>query len=46
MNTTRFRIRKHKNGTDMPTITKRQEGYFSPSNSTFEWLPDILGSTP
>ena len=45
MNTTRFRIRKYKNGTDIPTITKRQEGYFSPSNSAFEWLPYIVGNT-
>ena len=45
MNTTRFRIRKHKNGTDIPTITKRQEGYFSPSNSALEWLPYIVGNT-
>ena len=45
MNTTRFRIRKHKNGTDIPTITKMQEGYFSPSNSAFEWLPYIVGNT-
>ena len=44
MNTTRFRIRKHKNGTDIPTITKRQEEYFSPYNSTFEWLPYIVGN--
>lgn len=39
MNTTRFRIRKQNNGTKLPTITKRQEEYFSPSNSAPEWLP-------
>ena len=45
MNATRFRIRKHKNGTNIATITKKQEGYFSPSNSAFEWLPHIIGNT-
>ena len=44
MNTTRFRIRKQNNGTYLPTITKRQEEYFSPSNSAFEWLPYIVGN--
>ena len=45
MNTTRFRIKKHKNGTNIPTITERQDGYFSPSNSAFEWFPYIVGNT-
>ena len=45
MNTRRFRIRKHINGTLLPTIIKRQEEYFSPSNSAFEWLPYIVGNT-
>ena len=45
MKTTRFRIRKQNNGTHLPTITKRQEGYFSPSNEAFEWLPYIIGNT-
>ena len=45
MNTTRVRIRKQSNGTYLPTITKRQEEYFSPSNSAPEWLPYIVGNT-
>ena len=45
MNSTRYKIRKHINGTYLPTITKRQEEYFSPSNSAFEWLPYIVGNT-
>lgn len=45
MNTTRVRVRKQTNGTSLPTITKRQEEYFSPSNSAFEWLPYIVGNT-
>ena len=45
MNTTRFRIRKQNNGTYLPTITKRQEKYFSSSNEAFEWLPYIVGNT-
>tara|TARA_Y100001935_G_C17192080_1_gene450598 strand:- start:300 stop:578 length:279 start_codon:yes stop_codon:yes gene_type:complete len=45
MNTTKFRIRKQNNGTYLPTITKRQEEYFSPSSSAFEWLPYIIGNT-
>ena len=45
MNTTRFRIRKQNNGTYLPTITKKQEEYFSPSNSAPEWLPYIVGNT-
>ena len=45
MNTTRYRIRKHINGTYLPTITKRHEEYFSTSNSAFEWLPYIIGNT-
>lgn len=45
MITKKVRIRKHNNGTYLPTITKRQEEYFSPSNSAFEWLPDIVGNT-
>ena len=45
MSTTRFRIRKQNNGTYLPTITKKQEDYFSPSNSAFEWLPYIVGNT-
>ena len=44
MNTTRVRIRKQNNGTSLPTITKRQEEYFSPSNSAPEWLPYIVGN--
>lgn len=39
MNTIKVRIRKQKNGAYLPTITKRQEEYFSPSNSAPEWLP-------
>ena len=38
MNTTRFRIRKQNNGTHLPTITKRQEEYFSSSNEAFEMI--------
>ena len=45
MNTTRVRVRKQNNGTHLPTITKRQEEYFSPSNSAPEWLPYIVGNT-
>ena len=45
MNTKRFRIRKQNNGTYLPTITKRQNEYFSPSNSAPEWLPYIIGNT-
>ena len=45
MFTKKVRIRKHNNGTYLPTITKRQEDYFSPSNSALEWLPDIVGNT-
>ena len=45
MNTTRVKIRKQSNGTYLPTITKRQEEYFSPSNSAPEWLPYIVGNT-
>ena len=45
MNTTRFRIRKQNNGMYLPTSTKRQEEYFSPSSSVFEWLPYIVGNT-
>ena len=45
MNTTRFRIRKQNNGTYLPTITKKQEEYFSPSNSAPEWLPYIVGNS-
>ena len=44
MNTIRFRLRKQKNGKYLPTITKRQEEYFSSSNSAFEWLPHIVGN--
>ena len=44
MNTTRFRTRKQKNSTSLPTITKRQEEYFSPTNSAPEWLPHIIGN--
>tara|TARA_Y100000389_G_scaffold169397_1_gene175614 strand:+ start:149 stop:427 length:279 start_codon:yes stop_codon:yes gene_type:complete len=44
MNTTRLRIRKQNNGTYLPTIIKRQEEYFSPSNSAPEWLPYIVGN--
>ena len=45
MNTTGVRVRKQNNGTHLPTITKRQEEYFSPSNSAPEWLPYIVGNT-
>ena len=45
MDTPRFRIRKQINGTSLPTITKRQEEYFSPSNSAPEWLPYIVGNS-
>jgi len=45
MNTIKVRIRKQKNGAYLPTITKRQEEYFSPSNSAPEWLPYIVGNT-
>lgn len=38
-------VRKQSDGTCLPTITKRQEEYFSPSNSAFEWLPYIVGNT-
>ena len=45
MNTARVRVRKQNNGTHLPTITKRQEEYFSPSNSAPEWLPYIVGNS-
>ena len=45
MNTKKVRVRKQSNGTYLPTITKRQEEYFSPSNTAPEWLPYILGNT-
>ena len=45
MNTIKVRIRKQKNGAYLPTITKRQEEYLSPSNSAPEWLPYIVGNT-
>ena len=45
MNTTRVRVRKQTNGISLPTIAKRQEEYFSPSNSAPEWLPYIVGNT-
>jgi hypothetical protein len=45
MNTKKVRVRKQSNGTYLPTITKRQEEYFSPSNTAPEWLPYIVGNT-
>jgi hypothetical protein len=45
MNTKKVRVRKQSNGTYLPTITKRQEEYFSPSNAAPEWLPYIVGNT-
>jgi len=37
-------VRKQSNTTNLTTKTKRQEEYFSPSNSAFEWLPYIVGN--
>ncbi len=45
MVTVRFRVRKQKNGTYLPTITKKQEDNFSSSNTSFEWLPYIIGNS-
>jgi len=44
MHAKKIRVRKQSNGTYLPTITKRQEEYFSPSNSAPEWLPYIVGN--
>ena len=45
MDTKRFRIKKYRNGTYLPTISKKQKSYHSQSYDTFEWLPDILGNS-
>ena len=37
-------VRKQSNSTNLTTKTIRQEEYFSPSNSAFEWLPYIVGN--
>jgi hypothetical protein len=44
VDTKRFRIKKHRNGTYLPTISKKQKSYQSQSYDTFEWLPDISGN--
>ena len=45
MDTVRFRIKKQKNGTILPTITKKQKKYLNLSDSSFEWLPHIIGNS-
>ncbi len=45
MDIKRFRIKKHRNGTYLPTITKEQKSYQSQFNENFEWLPHIVGNS-
>tara|TARA_Y100000022_G_scaffold179406_1_gene170629 strand:+ start:299 stop:592 length:294 start_codon:yes stop_codon:yes gene_type:complete len=44
MDIKRFRIKKHRNGTYLPTIIKKHKSYQSQFDNTFEWLPYIIGN--